>query len=521
MKPRKRTKALGLCVLVLAGAALVGAATGIENDGKDGASSRPGRPTPVLGDDGQPPGFTVIGERVLVSTPNHRVSEFMVAVNPNDPQHLVVTAMDWDDASGGTACAAYVSRDGGRTWITSARIPGQDAPTSRWDPWAAVGPDGVAHLTCITPTSTHPFALAHTRSGDGGLTWAPLRDIPAAAPGNYRDKEAMLVTPTGRLIVCVNDYPTTASTDDDLWVYRSDDNGQSWLPPINLEADQGGSGRGHCPDIALGAGGEIYAGHMTVRFTGPSLTEFVQEYGTVASYDNGDSWKPAVVAGSNYFGENLARRFFGAPPTEPSPATAVVAASPASGTVLMAMAHFNDGTQLWEPRLHRSPDQGHSYAEVQVPAVQSPTCGICHASKLNLAFDDEGRLALQLLLSSLDGIHREVWLLASADEGDAWGDPVRVAAADLAASYANPLTWAPHDLGAGFRALSDAVQRQETGGPSAYLLHKEPRSSDRHLRWGGDYWDFTATPDGFLAMWIDHYNGYPQIWARQVEVTTE
>ena len=37
---------------------------------------------------------------------------------------------------------------------------------------------------------------------------------------------------------------------------------------------------------------------------------------------------------------------------------------------------------------------------------------------------------------------------------------------------------------------------------------------------GGDYWNFTSVPGGFLAMWIDHTDlGVPQIWSRLVKLT--
>lgn len=439
-------------------------------------------------------------DRILVSPPDHRISEFNIAQNPCDPNHLVVGAMDFDPPSGGVACVAYVSRDGGRTWTEGETIPGLDTPGRRADPWAAIGRDGTAHLACLDPP-----ALMHARSPDGGDTWEPAEDIPAAAPGNYRDKEAMLVTDTGRLIVCVNDFP---DPDDDLWVYQSDDGGRTWLPPMNLEADRGEDGRGHCPDIAQGPKGEIYAGHMTVRST---PNGFINDYGTVASYNDGRTWKRARVADSDYFGGSTAHLFFGAPPTEPSPSVSSLTVSPTTGTVFTSMGHYNSDTGLWEPRLHKSTDRGRAYAEVKLPTIES-ACTPCHVARPFVTVDAAGRLAVEVLVASLDGgLNREVWLLVSPDEGKTWLEPFRVAATDRAVSWANPLTWVPH-------SPYLVEHPDDPNGGITDLSSKDPRSADRHLRWGGDYWDLTGVPDGFLAMWVDHYNGYPQIWARIVKV---
>jgi hypothetical protein len=40
-----------------------------------------------------------------------------------------------------------------------------------------------------------------------------------------------------------------------------------------------------------------------------------------------------------------------------------------------------------------------------------------------------------------------------------------------------------------------------------------------HMISGGDYWAMLpAAGGGFIAMWIDHRNGYPQIWSSHITV---
>jgi hypothetical protein len=62
--------------------------------------------------------------------------------------------------------------------------------------------------------------------------------------------------------------------------------------------------------------------------------------------------------------------------------------------------------------------------------------------------------------------------------------------------------------------------RDRTGVPSAaHPAYAHYGQGNGHLRFGGDYWTITSSPDGFVALWIDNYaNGVPQIWGRLLKV---
>ena len=111
-------------------------------------------------------------------------NETTIAVDPNNPQHLVAGANDYrvccdftglNDATGG----AYTSFDGGATW-TNTMVPGLTAETggqgqfknadSAGDPAMSIGPDGYQlPIRSSSPFSSRPMRprLAKLASGAG------------------------------------------------------------------------------------------------------------------------------------------------------------------------------------------------------------------------------------------------------------------------------------------------------------------------------------------------------------------
>jgi hypothetical protein len=106
----------------------------------------------------------------------------------------------WTDSTGPTSTnpstnharvrVAY-SRDGGDTWTVTTPHETDDAETvDRWQPFIAVGTDGVVHLimndTRLDP-SRASIDLFYTRSIDGGVTWATpqrLTSVTSPAPSD-------------------------------------------------------------------------------------------------------------------------------------------------------------------------------------------------------------------------------------------------------------------------------------------------------------------------------------------------
>lgn len=105
---------------------------------------------------------------------DHLFTEPHVAASPTDPNHLLGAAMIspvgenfGDDVRPGMRCAAFLSRDGGNSWVRHA-FP----LTECFDPWISITEDGRAIFTALASRSAlADRELVVLLSPDGGRTW--------------------------------------------------------------------------------------------------------------------------------------------------------------------------------------------------------------------------------------------------------------------------------------------------------------------------------------------------------------
>lgn len=126
-----------------------------------------------------------------------------LAVNPNDPNHLILGVIDYNFPS----TSSYVSLDGGVTWDGPFQVPFlMDDRVSGGDPVLAFDREGNAYYTSISigieEFAVGPLYLADTvssivvsRSEDGGYTW-PQTISTARSRIRIEDQS---IDPTGRL----------------------------------------------------------------------------------------------------------------------------------------------------------------------------------------------------------------------------------------------------------------------------------------------------------------------------------
>lgn len=169
-----------------------------------------------------------------------------LAIDPNDPQHLVATVQEGRFHSGGGALAiAYAtSTDGGSTWATGL-LPGLTEASGgafdrASDPVAAIGPDGTAFVASLLFNADDPdTAIAVSRSSDGGITWEePVAIATTDDPGSYWDKEWIVADPTtGSLYVVWKDF-TGIGDGGPMLMSRSTDGGDTWTGPRSITPDR-------------------------------------------------------------------------------------------------------------------------------------------------------------------------------------------------------------------------------------------------------------------------------------------
>src|SRR5688572_25278144 len=148
---------------------------------------------------------TPLAETVLVSAPEHRIAEFMVSRNPNDPDHLITAYGDYDSPGGVLNCAFSVSFDGGATWAVSEPVPEFSKPALQFDGWVDFDEWGGVHATCIEQvgpeagsTEAWPY---YFNSADGGLTWSQALHVPTDPPTRSTDKTVLGVGRDGTVYV--------------------------------------------------------------------------------------------------------------------------------------------------------------------------------------------------------------------------------------------------------------------------------------------------------------------------------
>ena len=202
-----------------------------------------------------------------------------VAVNPNDPDHLIVGVIDYGSPSIGT----YVSFDGGQTWDGPRQVPYlRDDLAAAGDPVVAFDRDGNVHAISISvgveEFSVGPFvfeaqvsSISIGSSNDGGLSWGQpvstatagvetdlaldqlgrtrgevrvaFLDKPWMAVGPHpanRGEDMIYVTYTDFTIVTeilyIGDLPTFGLTEvlTTIMLVRSEDGGRTWTDPIKV-----------------------------------------------------------------------------------------------------------------------------------------------------------------------------------------------------------------------------------------------------------------------------------------------
>jgi hypothetical protein len=175
-------------------------------------------------------------------------TEPYLAVNPEDPDHLIAGWQEHRYSDGGARAMGYaVSFDGGRKW-NEGRIPGlTTVDGGEWDrasdPWPAFGPDGVAYFNSLLIDHDGIGglnAIAVNRSEDGGRTWGPPIEV-IRSTDDFNDKNSMVVDTSnsrhrGNVYVVwdINVAEGGSFAGQRLVVSRSTNNGSSYRAPQTI-----------------------------------------------------------------------------------------------------------------------------------------------------------------------------------------------------------------------------------------------------------------------------------------------
>lgn len=445
--------------------------------------------------------LAVASPAIAVSDRAHRTSEFAVARDPTDPYHIVAAAMDWDGGAGVVQCAVFVTFDGGRTWTVVGALPGHEASHEDTDPWVAIDDTGRVYVTCTEAGA----GLLLGESSDGGLSWSTAKPVPT---GGVPVKDAIGAFGDGELYLCFQQGT--------LRVLHSTDRGATWTEK-SFPSLAGCNGIVRTPDGRVVV---VYQGGGAIEADRPSPPPPI--LGVVATADHGVSWTDTRIA------QDLGT----APANEPGlpqPAAPSLAASPVTGSIFVAAQQYQNGEIVGplgtgsraQGLLFRSRDGGATFESLEMPAGRSEDCIDCHVVHPTIAVDDLGRLVAQYTLSDGTSTTKQVYVSVSNDEGVTWLDPLRVAATGITDSFLNPKNF----LGELGNEPIGEVILEALGDPTSIPAVAQSQAS--HATWplthrdGGEYWGIASTPDGVVAMWVQHaFEGQNVIMARLVTVVS-
>lgn len=452
---------------------------------------------------------TAAGERTLVSAPEHRIAEFMVNRDPNDPLHLVAAYGDYDSPGGVLNCAFSVSFDGGATWTVSEPVPGFSKPSLQFDGWVDFDEWGGVHATCIEQAPADapgPEAWPYYFSSrDGGLTWGGAIHVPTDPPTRSTDKTVLGVGRDGTVYVGVSGL-----------VGMTRDNGTTWSGP--LVDGMPSQAMADFPGGFASQNGVVEGDDGTVFFLGLGEGDDVWVQHT---RDGGLTWEHGV-AGQFHIppGFNDQNRWVEQRPWTTLPTLSYDAVDDA---VWVSYQSWDTGHGGYLLHLWRSVDGGATFTETAVPDFTSPTCAaVCHVTHPALAFDDQGRAGLVVQLTRDGGHLKEVWFSASDDDGATWLAPFQLSRTDGVGpgsqAWTNPNAFTP--LPGSAAAIATGTDPSPGGVKSTVAGYALTTAvSELQIRWNGEYWGLAATPRGFVAMWIDHTNdGRPQLYSQVLAV---
>jgi hypothetical protein len=188
--------------------------------------------------------------RVNTDSTNEAHNEPFVAINPNNPNHMVVGANSWQSGDGHFEVYSYATFDGGQTWTASQPYINRNASRlNAADPTVAFGPKGDVYFAFVALTPAQG-AVAVSRSVDGGLNWTSQRWATSFTTG--ADKPALIANGSELALFYQN---------GSIMGTTSNDSGQSWSAPATIEA----GGRNAAPVAVNGKVHVFYSTANSIR----------------------------------------------------------------------------------------------------------------------------------------------------------------------------------------------------------------------------------------------------------------
>ncbi len=194
---------------------------------------------------GDPTAVATVGSNINISNVSERHSESFVAVDYNDPLHLVASS---NNITGSGRLKQFYSSDGGQSWNTT-ELPLDDGASFHSDPAVAWTPDGTAWAATLG-IGGPSVKVQMYKSTDRGATWSFVATV---STGNNNDKELIWIDTHDTSPHKGNIYVAWDVVGGGMRFARSTDNGVTWSSVTTLSADAAIGAH-----LASGPSGELY-----------------------------------------------------------------------------------------------------------------------------------------------------------------------------------------------------------------------------------------------------------------------
>lgn len=431
-----------------------------------------------------------VGANVQVSKAHPRDThyELLVASDPDNPSHLFVGSFRYPDGTTRSGTVVYASRDGGKSW--NATLDGS-ALENTSDPAVAYGLNGSAYYSAawLGPAGTprEKREMLMFRSADGGITWgAPVKFT-------YSDREYISVDRTNgkfRGRVYVNGNNRVPYGISDFIVFRSIDNGKTWLGP-GKRSDFGKHTAGMIGNAVIASDGTIIGvfeengdmrairsldGGETLTDATDIDTSYVEPGNRKGSYNNVTAMPVVAIDQSSHHRDNLY----------------AVWADRRSGRSRIMFSSSSDKGMTWS----RS-----------TPVDAMPATDTSDNFMPTVAVNRDGAIAVMWhdRRDNPDNLGWDIRMTASTDGGKTFIAPVKVAEKGMAIGK-----------NARWTALKATVSKPKDSSSTGLTLDV---SLNTFTYLGGDTNGLVADASGvFHPVWVDNRTGIPQIWTAAVRV---
>jgi len=423
--------------------------------------------------------------------------ELHVSANPKNARNLVGGAITSIRPEGGWACRAYASKDGGMTWKAS-----EFAEQLEWgggDPYTAFTPQGTAIFSALDfkkDEKGRVRGFLHLyRSTDGGFNWSEANEL-----GYSYDHEQIVVDQTkgrysGRIYIGVlYGYPIYT-----VGVFRSEDDGKSWIGPVDAANGGGTIGINEVTPVVL-SDGTLVLPYGDFQFQPDKRPTKGRVFGsttwTVSSTDGGVTFgAPQKVVQQQYNLDDKETSLAGF-----GKFAADSESKKYRDRIYTAWEDSRPGP--YRILFARSSDRGKTWSAPK--AIDESLPKNVHQLQPAIAVNKEGTIAVTWFdaRNGKTAKQYDQFMAVSVDGGDSFLPPVRVSSATS------------DSAGRGNSQISPMVFKDED--KSVHLSFLSAAS-----RWGsgGDYMGLTADKDGvFHPFWADSRSGTFQVYTATVRV---